>query len=122
MAVYKSLKFWDVRLGDEILVTRQGGNIYHGKVIKKTDRLVGIEDFDTDARSYFYKEDSQITAHLVYRPELLDTDNVASIRTSDEETWTHLNGLWIHQTTDGVKFMGHEEFLNHIENLGWRYV
>ena len=122
MAVYKSLKFRDVRLGDEILVTRHGGNIYHGKVVKKTDRLVGIQDFDTDARSYFYKEDSQITAHLVCRQELLSVDSVTSIRTSRGETWTNLNGLWIYQTTNGVKFMGHEEFLNHIENLGWRYV
>ena len=122
MAVYKSLKFRDVRLGDEILVTRQGGNIYHGEVVKKTDRIVGIQDFDTDAKSYFYREDSQITAHLVYRPALLDTDSVVSIRTSSGETWTKLNGLWIHQTMGGVKFMGHEEFLGHIETLGWRYV
>lgn len=121
MAVYKSLKFWDVRLGDEILVTRQGGNIFHGKVVKKTDRLVGIEDFDTDARSYFYKEDSRITAHLVYRP-VLNTNSLTSIKTSNGETWSHLNGLWIYQTTDGVKFLGQEEFLSYIKNLEWRYV
>lgn len=122
MAVYKSLKFWDVRLGDEIMVTRQGGNVYHGRVVKKTNRLVGIQDFDTDAKSYFYKEDSQITAHLVHRPVLMNTNSLTSIRTSNEETWSYLNGLWICQSADGVKFMGDEEFLNHIKNLEWRYV
>lgn len=122
MAVYKSLKFRDVRLGDEILITRHGGNIYHGKVVKKTDRLAGIQDFDTDARSYFYKEDSQITAHLVYRPLPVNTGSWTSIQISNGETWSHLHGLWLRQTNNGVTFMGQDELHDYIKDLEWRYV